>query len=143
MNRPASVRRLDRSARAVEELLAQLRTATERAIAALRAADPAALESALDARGILIPLSGAALEELSLARIAVEPADPQGTRALLAGTLRAAGELRALDASLHVALSAVRDQARLELRSLDQVEEQTSRYRPLGQGHGSTIDLTS
>jgi hypothetical protein len=73
----------------------------------------------------------------------VEPGDPETARAMLAGTLHAAGELRALDASLHVALSAVRDQARLELRALDQVEEQTSRYRPLGQGHGTTIDLTS
>ena len=142
MTQTQTLRRLQVEVQAVEELLSRIGAATAAGIEALRHADPAALESALDARAELLSRSGPAIAALSLLREGVEPLDPAGVRAALAGTLDLAAELRSLESNLHVALSAVRDQARLDLRTLDAADAQTSRYRPLGQPHGASVDLT-
>ncbi|MBW3630162.1 MAG: hypothetical protein KY464_12790 [Gemmatimonadetes bacterium] len=134
--------RLDGEARVVEALLSRLRSATECAIDALRCADSAALETALDARGALLVESGAAIAALSLTRSELAPSDPETVRASLRGTARIAGELRALESNLRVALSAVHEQARMELRALEKLDAQTSRYRSSGQPHGGGVDLT-
>ena len=142
MTQAQAARRLREEVRVVEDLLSRIGAATAAGIEAVRNSDPSALASALEARGALLARSGPAIAALSLLREGVEPFDSAGTRAAMADTLSLAAELRSLESSLQVALTAVRDQARVDLRALDAADAQTSRYRTVGQAHGASVDLT-